>query len=216
MEVTYLPVYRPNEEEKKDAKMYAFNVRERIADFLGVLTTSHTYEDCRLMMKARELNLPLESALIEFDLIKTKLNITFENCNEILKKFTVYAKETNGKMDLNVFSHYLGLPATGAVCEVFKLYDRDNNGSIDFREFLIGLSLLSQPANTEDTLRMAFNMFDLDGKGYISLEDLEKILYNAFSMSPDQVKVLFNKIDTKNDGFITYGNLIITLKKLFN
>jgi lysophosphatidylcholine acyltransferase / lyso-PAF acetyltransferase len=75
---------------------------------------------------------------------------------------------------------------------------------------------LSQPANTEDTLRMAFNMFDLDGKGYISLEDLEKILYNAFSMSPDQVKVLFNKIDTKNDGFITYGNLIITLKKLFN
>ena len=48
-------------------------------------------------------------------------------------------------------------------------------------------------------------MFD-NGKGYISLHDLQSILYSAFSMSPEDVSVLFKKIDIKNDGLITYGN----------
>lgn len=48
-------------------------MRSKIADHLGVLTTYHTYEDCRLMLKARELHLPFESGLIEFEKIKEKL-----------------------------------------------------------------------------------------------------------------------------------------------
>lgn len=35
---------------------------------------------------------------------------------------------------------------------------QDGSGSIDFREYLIGLSLVSQPANTENTLRFAFEV----------------------------------------------------------
>ncbi len=42
---------------------------------MNVQTTNHTYEDCRLMLKARELNLPFESGLIEFDKIKEKLKL---------------------------------------------------------------------------------------------------------------------------------------------
>jgi hypothetical protein len=69
----------------------------------------------------------------------------------------------------------LELPPEGAVAEVFKLYDRvsgnnidsknillfnfqGSDGQIDFREFLIGLSLLSQPANNEETLKIAFTV----------------------------------------------------------
>ena len=39
---------------------------------LGVLTTDHTFEDCRLMLEARKLNLPFEAGLIEFEKIKEK------------------------------------------------------------------------------------------------------------------------------------------------
>ena len=54
-------------------------------------------------------------------------------------------------------------------------------------------------------------MFDKDGKGHISLVDLQSILYSSFSMPPEEVKVLFAKIDTKNDGLITFGpNLCIS------
>jgi Ca2+-binding EF-hand superfamily protein len=48
-------------------------------------------------------------------------------------------------------------------------------------------------------------MFDNEKKGYISLKDLQTILYSAFSMSPEEVEVLFKKIDSKNDGLITFG-----------
>ncbi len=48
-------------------------------------------------------------------------------------------------------------------------------------------------------------MFDKEGKGYISLSDLQSILYSAFSMGPSEVEILFKKVDIKNDGLITFG-----------
>ena len=73
LEITYLPVYTPNAEEQRNAQLFARNVRTNMANYLNVLTTSHTYEDARLMLKAREYKLPFESGLIEFDKIKEKL-----------------------------------------------------------------------------------------------------------------------------------------------
>lgn len=55
--------------------MFAANVRTVMADYLNVSTTNHTYEDCRLMLKAGENNLPFESALIEFTKLKEKLKL---------------------------------------------------------------------------------------------------------------------------------------------
>ena len=48
-------------------------------------------------------------------------------------------------------------------------------------------------------------MFDKEEKGFISLVDLQSILFSAFSMNPQEVEILFKKIDTKNDGRITFG-----------
>ena len=47
-------------------------------------------------------------------------------------------------------------------------------------------------------------MFD-NGKGHITVSDLKSILHSAFMMCPEKSEVLFNKIDTKGDGLITYG-----------
>ena len=40
---------------------------------LGVPVTDHTYEDCRLMITAGELTLPMEAGLVEFTKISRKL-----------------------------------------------------------------------------------------------------------------------------------------------
>ena len=53
---------------------------------------------------------------------------------------------------------------------------------------------------------MYFKIFDKNDKGYVSLSDLQAILYSTFSMSPRDVDQLFRKIDTNYDNKITFGN----------
>ena len=43
--MTFLPPYIPSEEEKLDSKLYAANVREVMAEALGVPTTDHSFSD---------------------------------------------------------------------------------------------------------------------------------------------------------------------------
>ena len=42
MEVEYLPVYYPSEEEKKNPALYSRNVRAKMATALNIPVTEHT------------------------------------------------------------------------------------------------------------------------------------------------------------------------------
>ena len=48
-QVEFLPVYVPNEEEKKDVKLYAANVRAFMADRIHKEMSDLGFEDCRLI-----------------------------------------------------------------------------------------------------------------------------------------------------------------------
>ena len=62
--------------------------------------------------------------------------------------------------------------------EVDKIYaqvDIDNSGLIDYSEFVVA-SMNSQNLLTNEKLRSAFNMFDKDGSGSISAEEIKAVL----------------------------------------
>ncbi|KAL5020848.1 hypothetical protein ScPMuIL_000003 [Solemya velum] len=204
VQIEFLPVYTPNEAEKADAKLYANNVRSVMAKCLGVGTTDHTYDDCRLMLRAQQLNLPMAAGLVEFQKLHKKLGINFHEMKTLLNKFCEIAKGNSGHISLNKFAEHLKIPASDVLEEVFTMYDRDGSGSIDFREYLIGLSLVSGPVNTEKTIQLAFQLFDTDNKGHITVEELTQILHNAFGMCDVDVVELFKKIDQDKDDKIVY------------
>ncbi|XP_060081111.1 lysophosphatidylcholine acyltransferase 2-like [Ylistrum balloti] len=202
MEIEFLPVVVPNEEEKNDVKLFANKVRKVMAESLGVPTTDHSFDDCRLMKQAGKLKLPLSTGLVEFSKLHSKLGLKLEDLQSMLEKYSSIAQSKTGVITLDEFASYLHLPKSEALEQVFALYDRNGSGMIDFREYVIGLSLVSSPVNTEETIKLAFQLFDEENKGYMSRDDLTRILQNAFEMG--NVDELFEQVDTKNDEKITY------------
>ncbi|XP_069848419.1 lysophosphatidylcholine acyltransferase 2 [Dipodomys merriami] len=195
VEVEFMPVQVPNDEEKKDPVLFASRVRSLMADVLGVPVTDHTYEDCRLMISAGQLTLPMEAGLVEFTKISRKLKLDWDGIRKHLDEYASIASSSKGgRIGIEEFAEYLKLPVSDVLRQLFALFDRNNDGSIDFREYVIGLAVLCNPANTEEIIQMAFKLFDVDEDGYIMEEEFTTILQASLGVPDLDVSGLFKEI----------------------
>ncbi|KAM5138503.1 lysophosphatidylcholine acyltransferase 2 isoform 2-T2 [Mantella aurantiaca] len=205
VEVEFLPVYVPSEEEKKDFFLYASNVRNVMTKTLGLPTTDHTYEDCRLMLTARELTLPMEAGLVEFTKISKKLSIKLHDIQKQLGVFASIADlSSGGRIGIEEFASHLKLPVSDVLRELFALFDRNRDGTIDFREYIIGIAILCNPSNSEETIQMAFKLFDVDRDGSITEDEFSSLLRCSLGVPDLEVSKLFQDMDADKSGMITY------------
>ncbi|XP_069724458.1 lysophosphatidylcholine acyltransferase 2-like isoform X1 [Phaenicophaeus curvirostris] len=205
VEVEFLPVYVPTEEEKSDPILFANRVRQTMATALNVPVTDHTFEDCRLMISAGQLTLPMEAGLVEFTKISKKLNLKWNHVREQLDTFAAIASASKGgRIGIEEFAEYLKLPISDVLKELFQLFDRNGDGTIDFREYVIGLSILCNPANTEDTIQMAFKLFDMDDDGTITEDEFASVIQSALGVPELDVSILFKEIDADETGKLSY------------
>ncbi|KAL3315269.1 hypothetical protein Ciccas_006099 [Cichlidogyrus casuarinus] len=66
---------------------------------------------------------------------------------------------------------------------VFRTFDKDNSGKIDFKEFLLAINITSggQP---QEKLEWAYQMYDIDGNGTIEREEMVEIIkYETYRLA---------------------------------
>jgi len=102
---------------------------------------------------------------------------------------------------------------------VFRLFDADQNGYIDFKEFLLAINVTSC-GSAEEKLKWAFKMYDVDGNGKIELDEMTKIVQAIYNMlgstvtsrSPDtadeRAQKIFTKMDINGDGSLTQDEFL--------
>lgn len=86
--------------------------------------------------------------------------------------------------------------------------DIDNNGTIDYGEFLAATVHLNK-LEREENLLSAFSFFDKDGSGYITIDELQQAC-KEFGLSELNLDEMISEIDQDNVSFQAFAEDQIT------
>jgi calcium-dependent protein kinase len=98
--------------------------------------------------------------------------------------------------------------------KVMESIDVDGSGCIDYTEFLAA-ALDQRTYAQEDLCWAAFNMFDKDGDGSISVEELARIIDGEVgeTMEAGNVDELMQEVDTNGDGRIDFSEFMDMMRR---
>ncbi|GBG32019.1 Calcineurin B-like protein 1 [Hondaea fermentalgiana] len=119
----------------------------------------------------------------------------------------------DGQIDRNEFREAIGLTDSLFVDRLFSLFDENDDGYINFQEFICGLSILCVRGTLDEKTHFSFRIYDFDNDNKISNEELTSMLKtslgeNGVVLTPTQLELIiratFEEADVNRDGFIDF------------
>lgn len=111
---------------------------------------------------------------------RKKKGLTKEECNEIIKVFTLFDKDNSGNIDASELKdamRALGIYVTKeSLKRLMEKADKDGSGSIEKPEFLSLMAELIDKRDPKGNVEKAFRMYDDDDGGTIDLTNLRKVV----------------------------------------
>ena len=127
------------------------------------------------------------------------------------------AEHPNGKLKPKDFREMMAkaVPKKDAAKmekHVFRMYDSDKDGFIDFTEFMLVFHIMSD-GTVEEVLTKIFRVFDVNGDGVISIKEMNKLIKDMYGLlktedpniaAKDMIaKTAFAEMDKNKDGKVT-------------
>ena len=106
--------------------------------------------------------------------------LTKQERDNLARVFRTFDKNGDGKLDMDevktgYIDHYGKILSDEDVEKMFNAVDTDRSGYIDYSEFVVA-AMNERQLTSNDKLQAAFKMFDKDGSGIISADEIRDVL----------------------------------------
>ena len=130
-----------------------------------------------------------------------------KEAKDILKIFRMFNNKDDGKLTKKelyqgLILYYNEKEIKKEIDDIFLLLDGANRGCIEYEEFLRA-TLDQKSLLSEENLIYAFNFFDKDNTGKISVDKIKNIFIDD-KVNEDVFRNIFNEIDSNQDGEIDF------------
>ncbi|KAM7472659.1 hypothetical protein LguiA_010842 [Lonicera macranthoides] len=102
---------------------------------------------------------------------------------------------------------------------IFDLFDNNRDGTVDMREIMCGFTSLRN-SKGEDALRLCFQMYDTDGSGCISKEEVASMLralpddcLPVDITEPGKLDEIFDRMDANSDGRVSFDEFKTAMQR---
>ena len=205
--LSYNPEQRPSAEEALNNKWLISMINHGNSKLSDYIITN--------LIKFRT-TLGLQKATVSFLTNQISINEEIKKLKEEFDKIDV---NKDGEISKNELIQCLEsiYPSQEAILRanaIFKEIDFNNDGSINFSEFLT-VNIQKEKLLNEETLDRAFRMFDLDGNGYITIEELKKTMPLEITTKAGW-RILVSEVDKDGDYQISFNEFKEMMEKLIN
>ena len=121
-------------------------------------TTEHSYDDVCLQieaMKVKRAELSADASDIELKSLKKIVEIDKNEARELVKSFIRMDINRSGRLDLEQFKKLFEGPFSRTpvvdVEHLFHLLDKDDAGTLNLKEFVLGLAILNSDGGEGDS-----------------------------------------------------------------
>lgn len=141
---------------------------------------------------------------------------------ELREAFDLFDTEKIGTIEISELKHSMNSLSydrkNKMIHQILAKLDNLKQDRIEFEEFLDLMTARISDKDSKENINKVFELFDEDGKGHITVDDLKKVSEQlGEEMSDEEIAEMIERADTDGKGYVNAEEFFnIMTKKTFN